>query len=334
MIVGNTVLYGATEGRGVLPRARRRAVRGAQLRRGRGRRGRRRPRLRVHDRRPRGRARPHGPQLRRRDERRHRLRPRRGRRLRRAAATWSSSTSTRSRTRTSDALRALVEEHRARTGSPVAARVLAEWDELLPRFVKVMPRDYKRRARRRSRPGTEPRATPTTIRSRAAARASSPPRSRAEAAAADGRARRLPEARPGRGPGARPEGARRATTTSSCARSPASELAAQGARCMECGVPFCHNGCPVNNLIPDWNDLVYRDRWQRGDRAAPPHEQLPRLHRAALPRPVRGGLRARDPRGRGGDDQADRARDHQPRLGRGLGRAAAAAVARPDGRSP
>ena len=40
------------------------------------------------------------------------------------------------------------------------------------------------------------------------------------------------------------------------------ELAAQGGRCMECGVPFCHNGCPLGNLIPDWNDLVYRDRWQ------------------------------------------------------------------------
>ncbi len=40
------------------------------------------------------------------------------------------------------------------------------------------------------------------------------------------------------------------------------ELADQGARCMECGVPFCHNGCPLGNLIPDWNDLVYRDRWQ------------------------------------------------------------------------
>jgi glutamate synthase (NADPH) small chain len=39
------------------------------------------------------------------------------------------------------------------------------------------------------------------------------------------------------------------------------ELQAQGARCMECGVPFCHNGCPLGNLIPDWNDLVYRDRW-------------------------------------------------------------------------
>ena len=43
---------------------------------------------------------------------------------------------------------------------------------------------------------------------------------------------------------------------------PDDELAAQGARCMECGVPFCHNGCPLGNLIPDWNDLVYRDRWQ------------------------------------------------------------------------
>lgn len=36
----------------------------------------------------------------------------------------------------------------------------------------------------------------------------------------------------------------------------------QGARCMDCGVPFCHTGCPLNNLIPDWNDLVYRDRWR------------------------------------------------------------------------
>jgi glutamate synthase (NADPH/NADH) small chain len=40
------------------------------------------------------------------------------------------------------------------------------------------------------------------------------------------------------------------------------ELRAQGARCMECGVPFCHSGCPLGNLIPDWNDLVYRDRWR------------------------------------------------------------------------
>ena len=36
----------------------------------------------------------------------------------------------------------------------------------------------------------------------------------------------------------------------------------QAARCMDCGIPYCHNGCPVNNQIPDWNDLVYRDQWK------------------------------------------------------------------------
>ena len=40
-------------------------------------------------------------------------------------------------------------------------------------------------------------------------------------------------------------------------------IAQQGARCMDCGVPFCHNGCPVNNIIPDWNDLVYKGEWQK-----------------------------------------------------------------------
>ena len=43
---------------------------------------------------------------------------------------------------------------------------------------------------------------------------------------------------------------------------PAEELARQGARCMDCGIPFCHEGCPLGNLIPEWNDLVYRDKWQ------------------------------------------------------------------------
>jgi len=47
------------------------------------------------------------------------------------------------------------------------------------------------------------------------------------------------------------------------------ELHKQGARCMDCGVPFCHTGCPLGNIIPDWNDLVYRDQW---------HEAINRLH--------------------------------------------------------
>ncbi len=44
---------------------------------------------------------------------------------------------------------------------------------------------------------------------------------------------------------------------------PTDELVqSQGARCMDCGIPFCHTGCPLGNIIPDWNDLVYRNRWK------------------------------------------------------------------------
>ena len=42
----------------------------------------------------------------------------------------------------------------------------------------------------------------------------------------------------------------------------AGEVSQQARRCMDCGIPFCHNGCPLGNLIPEWNDLVYRDRWR------------------------------------------------------------------------
>lgn len=41
-------------------------------------------------------------------------------------------------------------------------------------------------------------------------------------------------------------------------------LQRQASRCMDCGIPFCHNGCPLGNLIPEWNDLVYKDRWREG----------------------------------------------------------------------
>src|SRR5215207_7801588 len=43
---------------------------------------------------------------------------------------------------------------------------------------------------------------------------------------------------------------------------PAESLKQQAGRCMDCGIPFCNNGCPLGNLIPDWNDLVYRDHWR------------------------------------------------------------------------
>ena len=62
-------------------------------------------------------------------------------------------------------------------------------------------------------------------------------------------------------------------------RMPEDKLRRQGARCMDCGVPFCHagtlingmaSGCPVNNLIPEWNDLIYKNLWR---------EAIDRLHK-------------------------------------------------------
>jgi glutamate synthase (NADPH/NADH) small chain len=52
-------------------------------------------------------------------------------------------------------------------------------------------------------------------------------------------------------------------------QTPEAALRNQGARCMDCGIPFCHKGCPLGNIIPDWNDLVYRGRWR---------EAIERLH--------------------------------------------------------
>ena len=97
-------------------------------------------------------------------------------------------------------------------------------------------------------------------------------------------------------------------------------LRTQGARCMDCGVPFCQsdNGCPVYNLIPEWNDLVYHGQWR---------EALDRLHKTnnfpeftgrVCPAPCEGAcvLGITEP---GGHHQEHRMRHHRPRLRRGLG---------------
>jgi glutamate synthase (NADPH/NADH) small chain len=59
----------------------------------------------------------------------------------------------------------------------------------------------------------------------------------------------------------------------------------QGARCMDCGVPFCHTGCPVNNVIPDWNDLVYRDRWRDAVRVLHATNNFPEFTGRICPAP-------------------------------------------------
>jgi glutamate synthase (NADPH/NADH) small chain len=59
----------------------------------------------------------------------------------------------------------------------------------------------------------------------------------------------------------------------------------QAARCMDCGVPFCNTGCPLNNLIPDWNDLVYRDRWHEAVRTLHATNNFPEFTGRICPAP-------------------------------------------------
>jgi glutamate synthase (NADPH) small chain len=66
---------------------------------------------------------------------------------------------------------------------------------------------------------------------------------------------------------------------------PEEKLRPQGARCMDCGVPFCHTGCPVNNLIPDWNDLVYHGRWKEALRQLHATNNFPEFTGRICPAP-------------------------------------------------
>jgi glutamate synthase (NADPH/NADH) small chain len=66
---------------------------------------------------------------------------------------------------------------------------------------------------------------------------------------------------------------------------PEEKIRAQGARCMDCGVPFCHTGCPLTNIIPDWNDLVYRGRWREAIRVLHSTNNFPEFTGRICPAP-------------------------------------------------
>jgi glutamate synthase (NADPH/NADH) small chain len=66
---------------------------------------------------------------------------------------------------------------------------------------------------------------------------------------------------------------------------PDEELGRQAARCMACGIPYCHNGCPVNNMIPDWNDLVYREQWETAVTALHSTNNFPEFTGRVCPAP-------------------------------------------------
>ncbi len=66
---------------------------------------------------------------------------------------------------------------------------------------------------------------------------------------------------------------------------PEQETRDQAARCMDCGIPYCHTGCPVNNQIPDWNDLVYKDNWEEAARNLHSTNNFPEMTGRVCPAP-------------------------------------------------
>ncbi len=313
IIAGNVIGYGATSRPDLPPRRGRRAVLRAQLRRLGGHRGRGRPRLRVHDRRPRRRA----------GHDRAATSPPAcpaaspgSSTSRTTGSTRSSSSSARSPRRPPRSWSGWCARTPRRPARRSPQALLADWDTALTRFTEVMPRDFRIVLEAKAKAeadGLDEKETaqrddggaPWLTRrdsSRRAAR--SPPRRPVEERVQDWNE-------------VYPDGVGRALLPI---------ITPQAGRCMDCGIPFCHQGCPLGNIIPEWNDLVWRDDWSGRDRAAARDQQLPRVHRSALPGPVRDRLRARHQPGPG-DDQERRGLDHRPGLGVQPGAPAAAGVA-------
>ena len=145
-------------------------------------------------------------------------------------------------------LRELIERHLRFTGSTRALAILDDWDATRAKFVKVFPNEYKRAL--------------AEMHAKADGGQSRPRRQNERGGRSMGKItgfmelQRIQEV-------TLPIPERVRNYREFTLRAKDDEAASkQGARCMDCGIPFCQTGCPVNNIIPDWNDLVYRHQWQ------------------------------------------------------------------------
>ena len=168
-------------------------------------------------------------------------------------------------------LRRLIENHVEFTGSPRAKWILENWQTMLPKFVKVFPHEYKRVLSQHPAPRTQHPTSPppTTHHPRGDAWVKRP--------ASWNITRELPSRR---------DPAERINDWFEIYLDfPEEKIRAQGARCMDCGVPFCHTGCPLTNIIPDWNDLVYRGRWREAVRVLHSTNNFPEFTGRICPAP-------------------------------------------------
>ena len=161
----------------------------------------------------------------------------------------------------SKTLRYWIARHAEETGSPRANWILENWDALLPKFVKVFPHEFKRvlGVPRQGGGGAWVKSHMGKI------------------TGFMEYARELPTRRPV---------AERVNDWFEIYQDfPVEKIQQQGARCMDCGIPFCHTGCPLTNIIPDWNDLVYQGRWREAVRVLHSTNNFPEFTGRICPAP-------------------------------------------------
>jgi glutamate synthase (NADPH/NADH) len=177
-------------------------------------------------------------------------------------------------------LRGLIEDHHHYTGSELAARILVDFNRALPRFVKVLPVDYKRVLQEEAAKAAEakraeynvpvvPGLAPKKEEKKEGAKLQDIEESVRDDAADKKKALVLDKTRGFMKYHRRSEKYRNAKTRTKdwaelSQRLDEDELKYQSARCMDCGVPFCQSdsGCPISNIIPKWNELVFQNQWR------------------------------------------------------------------------
>ncbi|KAJ1862391.1 glutamate synthase [NADH] [Coemansia sp. RSA 989] len=205
-------------------------------------------------------------------------------------------------------LRETIARHAQLTGSERARDVVQRFAELLPRFVKVLPTDYKRvlEEEEAARQKTEAEADPASDSDRTLCADTQSPKAAPqlvdiEDAMVDdaqlaARAKKLDKLRGFVRYGRRGDRYRSATRRAGdwkeiSARQTRAQIQVQAARCIDCGVPFCQSdadGCPIGNVIPKWNELVFRDQWRAAFERLMATNNFPEFTGRVCPAPCEG----------------------------------------------
>ncbi|TLS28874.1 hypothetical protein PpBr36_01824 [Pyricularia pennisetigena] len=175
-------------------------------------------------------------------------------------------------------VRGLIEDHHHYTGSELAARILVDFNRALPRFIKVLPVDYKRVIQEEAAKAAEAKRAEYSLpvlpshppkKDEKAAKLQDIEETIGDAAADKKKALKLDKTKGFMKYHRQNEKYRSSKTRTKdwaeiSSRLDEDQLKYQTARCMDCGVPFCQSdtGCPISNIIPKWNELVFRGQWR------------------------------------------------------------------------